>query len=154
MDPKPFPIEKFPTLSGLCKEIFKNFSKKSLLLNSLDRAPSPRQVEAQYRNEFYRVFKSLLGNGVGISTEWARGKGGRVDFRIMGPNWGVEFLIDGTFKTLNDHYDRFRPGGQYHGWILEGLMSDWVVIDCRCSDPPGTSKFTSLLHLWVTPNCN
>jgi hypothetical protein len=53
--------------------------------------------------------------------------------------------------TLNEHYGRFLPGGKYHWWILEGLMSDWVVIDCRCSRPPGTSKFTSLLHLWVTP---
>jgi hypothetical protein len=49
--------------------------------------------------------------------------------------------------TLNEHYQRFLPGGKYHWWILEGLISDWVVIDCRCSSPPGTSKFTSLLRL-------
>ena len=110
-----------------------------------------RSVEAQYRDEFYRIFKSLLGNGVGISSEWARGGGGRIDFRIIGPKWGVEFLIDGTMTMLNDHYGRFQPGGKYHWWILEDLIRDWVVIDCRCSRPPGTSKFTSLLHLWVTP---
>jgi hypothetical protein len=147
MNPKPFPTDKFPTLPELCKEVFRHFSKKSLLLNSVGRGPpgaAPRPVEAQYRDEFYRVFKSLLGNGVGISSEWARGRGGRIDFRILGPKWGVEFLVDGTMTTLNEHYGRFL---KYHGWILGGLMRDWLVIDCRCSRPGGTSKFTSLLHL-------
>ena len=37
MNPKPFPINKFPTLPELCKEIFKCFSKRSLLLNSAGR---------------------------------------------------------------------------------------------------------------------
>jgi hypothetical protein len=82
MDPKPFPFNKYPTLPELCKEVFRHFSKKSLLLNSAGRGPpstGPRLVEAQYQDEFYRVFKSILGNGVGISSEWARGKGGRID---------------------------------------------------------------------------
>jgi hypothetical protein len=150
MNPKPFPIDKFPTLPDLCKEVFKNFSKKSLLLNSVERGSALRSVEAQFRDEFYRVFKSLLGNGVGISSEWGRDGSGRVDFRILDPQWGVEFLIDGTMRPLGEHYRRFLPDGKYHWWITQGLMSDWVVIDCRCSEPPGTSKFTSLLHLWVT----
>jgi hypothetical protein len=143
MNPKPFPLNEFPSLPDLCKEVFKNFSKRSLLLNSAGRAT----VEAQYQDEFYRVFKTLLGNSVGISSEWARGRGGRIDFRILDPKWGVEFLVDGTMTTLNEHYGRFMPDGRYHWWVLGGLMSDWLVIDCRCSRPGGTSKFTSLLHL-------
>jgi hypothetical protein len=153
MDPKPFPINKFPTLPELCNEVFKHFSKKSLLLNSAERVGSAavlRPVEAQYRDEFYRVFNSLLGNSVGISSEWARGRGGRIDFRILGPKWAVEFLVDGTMTTLNEHYGRFQRDGQYYWWISEGFIRDWLVIDCRCSRPGGTSKFTSLLHLWVT----
>jgi hypothetical protein len=71
--------------------------------------------------------KSIAGNGVGILSEWGRGRGGRIDFRILGPKWVVEFLIDVTKATLNEHYGRFLPGGKYHWWILEGLMSDWVV---------------------------
>ena len=150
MDPKPFPFNKYPTLPELCKEVFRHFSKRNLWLNSIGRGPpgtGPRPVEALYQDEFYRVFKSLLGNGVGISSEWARGSGGRVDFRILGPKWGVEFLVDGTMTTLNDHYKRFLPDGQYYRWVREGLIIDWLVIDCRCSGPSGTSKFTSLLHL-------
>ena len=73
-----------------------------------------------------------------------RGKGlGRIDFRILGPKWAVEFLIDGTMTTLSEHYQRFQPNGKYYWWILQGLVTDWVVIDCRSSRPPGTSKFTS-----------
>jgi hypothetical protein len=148
---KPFPIDKFPTLPELCKEVFKHFSKRSLLLNSTERAPVDlRPVEAQYRDEFYRAFKSLLGNNVGISSEWARSTGGRIDFRILGPDWGVEFLIDGTMTTLGEHYGRFQPDGRYYWSISQRFITDWLVIDCRCSEPGRTSKFTSLLHRWVT----
>jgi hypothetical protein len=146
MNPKPFPIDEFPTLPELCKEVFKHFSKSSILLNSAGRAT----VEAQYQDEFYRVFKTLLGNSVGISSEWARGTGGRIDFRILGPKWGVEFLVDGTRTKLSEHYGRFQPDGQYYWWISQGFIRDWLIIDCRCSKPGRTSKFTSLLHLWVT----
>ena len=110
----------------------------------------PQTVESQYRDEFYRVFKSLLGDGVGISSEWARGGGGRIDFRILDPKWGVELLMDGNAGTIREHYKRFLPGGRYYGWISEGLMSDWLVIDCRTFKPKGASKFTSFLHLWLT----
>jgi hypothetical protein len=146
MNPKPFPINEFPTLPELCKEVFKHFSTSSLLLNSTGR----EEVEAQYQDEFYRVFKSLLGNNVGISSEWARGNSGRIDFRILDPKWGVEFLVDGARKKLCEHYERFQRDGQYYWWISQGFIKDWLVIDCRCSEPGRTSKFTSLLHLWVT----
>jgi hypothetical protein len=153
LDPQPFPNDKFPNLAELCIAVFKSFSKRSLLLSSTDRRPTiaaARPVEAQYQDEFYHAFTSLLGNGVGISSEWSRGNRGRIDFRILGPKWGVELLRDGTENTVNEHYKRFLPNGKYHKWILDGLISDWLVIDCRCSAPEKYSKFTSLLHLWVT----
>jgi len=160
VDPRPFPHHRFSNLRELCIAVFKNFSRKSLLLSSAERGPTiaaARTLESQYQDEFYRAFTSLLGNDVGISSEWSRikesshGKGGRIDFRILGPKWGVELLRDGTKKTLDEHYKRFLPNGKYHKWISKGLISDRLVIDCRCSTPEGYSKFTSLLHLWVTP---
>jgi len=93
VDPRPFPHHRFPNLRELCIAVFKDFSKKSLLLSSAERGPTiaaARTLESQYQDEFYRAFASLLGNGVGISSEWScskelsNSKGGRIDFRILG----------------------------------------------------------------------
>ena len=137
--------------------VFKSFSKTSLWQSSEGRGPriaAVRAVEAQYRNEFYRAFTSLLGYGVGISSEWSHDDSkGRVDFRILDPKWGVELLRNGTKETLKQHYERFLPNGRYYQWISDGSITDWLVIDCRVSTPtPGEySKLASLLHLWVMP---
>jgi hypothetical protein len=154
VDPKPFPHHRFPNLRELCMAVLKCFSKKSLLLSSAERRPTiaaVRPLEAQYQDEFYRAFTSLLGTGVGISSEWSRDNGGRVNFRILGPKWGVELLRDGTKNTVDEHYKRFLPKGKYYKWISDSFISEWLVIDCRCSTPEEYGKFTSLLHLWVTP---
>jgi len=154
LDPQPFPHQNFPDLRALCLAVLKCFSKKRLLLSSIERQPTKagvRPVEAQYQDEFYRTFTSLLGTGVSISSEWAPDNSGRVDFRILGPKWGVELLRDGTEKTIDEHYKRFLPKGKYYKWISKGLITDWLVIDCRSSTPEEFGKFTSLLHLWVTP---
>jgi hypothetical protein len=157
MDPRPFPHQRFPHLRDLCMAVLKCFSKKSLLLSSAERQltiAAPRPLEAQYQDEFYRAFTSLLGTGVGISSEWSRESRARVDFRILGPKWGVELLRDGTEDTVEEHYERFLPDGKYHKWISDGLITEWLVIDCRRSTPEfgdEYSKFTSLLRLWVTP---
>jgi hypothetical protein len=155
IDPTPFPTARFPSLPELCKAVFKCFSKKNLLLSPAEKRPTPaaRPLEAQYQDEFYRAFTALLGDGVGISSEWSYDNNdGRFDFRILGPKWGVELLRDGTEDTVHEHYKRFLPRGKYHKWISDGLISDWLVIDCRCSTPEEYSKSsTSLLHSWVTP---
>ena len=80
----------------------------------------PRPLEAQYQDEFYRALTSLLGNSVGISSECSLDNGGRVDFRISGPKWGVEILWDGD--QLKDHCKRFLPGGKYYPWIKSGSI--------------------------------
>jgi hypothetical protein len=145
MEPKAFPFDKFPTLAELCKAALRRFSRKNLQQSSEGRRPTiprPRPPEAQYQDEFYRALTSLLGNGVGISSEWSRDNGGRVDFRISGPKWGVEILRDGD--RLKDHCDRFSRGGKYYPCIESGSISDWIILDCRCSRPttcgPSESK--------------
>jgi hypothetical protein len=141
MKPKPFPLDRFPTLPELCKAVLRRFSRKNLGQSSGEQQPTipaRRPPEAQYQDEFYRVFTALFGNGVGISSEWSRDKGGRVDFRISGPKWAVEMLRDGD--RLKDHCNRFLPGGKYYQWIKSGSIRDWIILDCRCSAPNTCGK--------------
>jgi len=156
VDPKPFPLDMFPTLTELCKAALRRFSRKNLQQSFNDRPqtmPAPRPPETLYQDEFYRALTSLLGNGVGISSKWSRGNDGRVDFWISGPKWGVQVLRDGD--RLKDHCDRFLPGGKYYPWIESGSISDWIVLDCRCSRPSTCSKFNLALGpLGYAANCN
>jgi hypothetical protein len=133
-DHVPFPFNKYPSLYILCEAVLRNFSKRSLSSNMrLGTAARVRPPEAQFQDEWYRAFKSLLGHGVAISSEWSIDKSGRIDFRIPDPSWGIELLRDGD--RLNQHCDRFLDGGNYFGWIKDGWLKDWIILDCRHSDP-------------------
>jgi len=134
--PMPFPLDKFPSLTALCEAVLRRFSRKNLLLSlNARQIPSTflRPPEAQFQDEWYRAFYSLVGHGVGISSEWSHAGDGRIDFRIIEPAWGVELLRDGD--RLTQHCDRFRDNGIYHKWILGGLIRDWLILDCRHTHP-------------------
>ena len=81
--------------------------------------------------------------GTSWEAQWHTVRGPPREARPWGPKWGVEFLVDGTMTTLNEHYGRFMRDGKYHWWILEGSISDWLVIDCRYLRPWGTSSITT-----------
>lgn len=135
-NPKPFPLEKFPTLIELCDAVLRKFSPKNLLLSldgRLATSAKPRPPEAQFQDGWYRAFKSLLGHDVAISSDWSRYGDGRIDFRIVGPGWGVELLRDGD--RLAEHCNRFFDKGAYHQWIKNGWVKDWIILDCRHSEP-------------------
>lgn len=135
-DPKPFPLEKFPTLTELCDAVLRKFSPKNLLLSldgRLATSARPRPPEAQFQDEWYRAFKSLLGPDVAISSEWSRYGDGSIDFRIVGPAWGIELLRDGN--RLAEHCNRFSDKGAYHQCIKNGWIKDWIILDCRHSEP-------------------
>lgn len=133
---RPFPIDRFPTIHDLCRETLKNFSKSSLKMGAVGRVgPSSKLTnpEAQFQDEFYRAFVDLVGPGVGISSEWSREGKGRIDFRLTERKWGIELLRDGD--RLAEHCLRFLPTGSYGPWIQKGLLEDWIIIDCRHSEP-------------------
>lgn len=135
MDPKPFPAETFPSLTVLCEAVLRSFSRKNLRL-SVDRSTPltrKRPPEAQFQDEFYRAFHAVVGHDIAISSEWACNSDGRVDFLITQPGWGVELLRDGD--RLAEHCSRFRRGGSYSTLIRDGVMKDWLVLDCRHSKP-------------------
>lgn len=102
----------------------------------------PKPLEAVYQDEFYRVFNSLLSSGSGISSEWSRGSSGRIDFRIVGPKWGIELVRDGN--RLTEHCQRFLPGGAYFQWIQDGFLSDSIILDCGHQHPKPCSKIAPI----------
>ena len=59
--------------------------------------------------------------------------GGAIDFYLESKKWGVENTRDG--EQLSSHYGRFQPGGNYHRWILDGTLADWVFLDFRRTIP-------------------
>lgn len=156
-DPKPFPFARFPSITSLCEAVLREFSRKNLCMGSRSVYNKPtlsHPPEAHFQDELYRAFHSLVGHGVGISSEWTRAGDGRIDFRITEPGWGIELLRDGN--RLSEHCNRFLPGGAYHRWITEGLLEDWLIIDCRHSSPHPYSMFPegiSCAGSWTLMNC-
>jgi hypothetical protein len=141
----PFPDQKFPTVHSLCKAVFEHFSAKKLRLciqGKISTTGRPRPLEAQYQDEFYRAFNSIVPHGVPISSEWSQKGDGRIDFWIPQKKWGIELLRD--HSRVNEHCDRFKEGGQYYSWIKAGMLKDWIIIDCATSLP--VSGMLSSLH--------
>ncbi|ODM15278.1 hypothetical protein SI65_09219 [Aspergillus cristatus] len=130
-NPKPFPSSEFPSVTTLYEAILRRFSRKSLLRTHEPSAFS--KPEFKFHEEWYRVFNSLAGRGVAISSEWTFAGEGCVDFRIKEPGWGVEILQDGD--RLDKHCKRFLPDGSYNGWVSEGILNDWLILDCRHTVP-------------------
>lgn len=97
-----------------------------------------RPPEASFQDEFYRSFGAVAQSRIGISSDWTHNGDGRVDFRILGSNWGVELLRDGD--RIRDHCNRFQPAGAYYPWIQQGKLKDWLVLDCRHTYPRRTCK--------------
>ena len=130
----PFPHDKYRTLPSLVLEVIRNFSLRSL------SAPRPlgvgaivRPLEALFKDEFYAALHRVLGSAAKVTSEWSGDKGGRIDFRITEPKWGVELLRDG--KRLRENCRRFKNGGAYRKWIQEGWLEDWLILDCRSTMP-------------------
>lgn len=92
-----------------------------------------RPLEAAYQDEFYRCFGEEVGPGIGIVSESSCVGQERIDFHIITPRWGFELLCDGD--QLLEHCNRFEPGGTCHQSIQQGLLTNWLILDCRRSIP-------------------
>ncbi|PYI34045.1 hypothetical protein BP00DRAFT_444152 [Aspergillus indologenus CBS 114.80] len=135
-NPQPFPAE-YGQISEFCWKVLRNFSKVSLKHardgKNISIASKARPLEAQYQDEFYRQFFTVVGTGVRLSSEWSRSGKGRVDFYIPDKCWAIEFLRDSD--RLAEHIARFYPLGAYHKWIVDNSVADWIVINCTSSPP-------------------
>ena len=112
--------------------------------------------EDWFGKEFYCASEHILNGGVLWSPEFGmkgvKG-GGAIDFYLESKKWGVEITRNGD--QLSSHYGRFQTGGNYHRWILDGTLADWVLLDFRSTIPInkhiGKDK-PSLPHLDSTAN--
>jgi len=146
LKPLPFPFKEYASLPIFCEAILRKFSRTRLRLSLEGRLGASgrlRPPDAQFQDEWYCAFNSLLGPGHAISSEWSCYGNGRIDFRIVGPAWGIELLRDGD--RLAEHCNRFLDKGKYYRWIVNGLIKDWIVLDCRHSDP---QKYPMGTKLW------
>lgn len=148
---RPFPFTKYPNIGTMAYKVLQRFSRKMLRMAEQGQryGPSgkPRPLEATYQDEFYRCFYDEVGPDIAIISERSCVHRGRIDFHMLTPGWGFELLRDGD--RLSEHYERFLPGGMYFQSIQQGLLSDWLILDCRRSLPRRTCKYLSIFPLGV-----
>lgn len=149
---RPFPFSQYPNVETLGFRILQRFSRNMLCMTRDSRrlGPSgiPRPPEACYQDEFYRCLFNEVGSGIGISSEWSGSGPGRIDFYVIGPGWGYELLREGD--RLKEHCNRFLPNGAYYRSIQQGGITDWLIIDCRHSQPRATCKDVSFcIYMYV-----
>ncbi|RAL17123.1 uncharacterized protein BO97DRAFT_431122 [Aspergillus homomorphus CBS 101889] len=137
---------EFQNLRDLTIAILRGFSSSSLRQSAqgkkLSSGAQPKPVEAQYQDEFYRCFNKLAGRGVPVCTEWSRTTDGRVDFWIPGKKWAVEIVREQD--RINEHIMRFHENGQYYPWREDGMIEDWIIVNCTTSPPTRDLFFAQL----------
>ena len=87
-----------------------------------------------------RAISEGLGVRTGMLCEWTATTQGRVDFYIPEMCWAVELLREGSKASISQRAARFTSaGGQYRQWVHDGLVKEWIVVDCRTSIPENIS---------------
>jgi hypothetical protein len=130
----------FGSLLDLVKEVVSSF-KPSQLFAAVRRSEQNGEdalaPEIQYQQEFYRAIHDVTDGGVCISPEFASAQtakvAGRIDFFIKKNMWGIKLTREGT--RLKEHSDRFKTSGAYGAWIENGRMADYILLDCRTTEP-------------------
>lgn len=89
------------------------------------------------------MLQTVLGFSSKVISEWSGGGDCRVDFMVKDPGWGIELLREGD--RLGEHCRRFVGNGKYTPWICDGSIRDWLIIDCRTSQPRPYRESTSNL---------
>ncbi|KAI9371775.1 hypothetical protein BJX61DRAFT_510218 [Aspergillus egyptiacus] len=139
---------EFQNLRDLTLAILREFSGSNLRNSAqgkkLSSGAQPKPIEAQYQDEFYRCFNKIAGRGVPVCTEWSRTTDGRVDFWIPGQKWAVEIVREQD--RINEHIMRFHENGQYYPWRVDGMIQDWIIVNCTTSPPTCGYDETQLIH--------
>lgn len=101
-------------------------------------------LEDQFQKEFYRAFYSITKGNALVSPEYIakEGKGGgTIDFLVPLKGWGFELVR--SRNRIQEHMERFYPGGKYYRLIESSTMKEYVVLNFTTSTPrkarPGMS---------------
>lgn len=132
-----FPYQKFQSVEELSFTALRDFRKVCLRSDEvkLSSGGLKKPVESQYRDEFYRSCFEVLGRKIFLISEFSTpGCEGRIDFFIKSTKWGIECVREGD--RLQQHIQRFLPGGSYYPLIERGEMDQHLLIDFRTSTPP------------------
>ncbi|OGM50981.1 hypothetical protein ABOM_000237 [Aspergillus bombycis] len=145
---------KYNTVQKLCVDVLGLFSACKLRHaadgKSVSSAALLKPIEAAYQSEFYRAFNDIAGIGVNIVSEWSQTNDGRVDFWISQKKWAVELVREKD--RLLEHIARFRPDGKYHGWIRDGMILEWIIINCTTTLPKRSYGEKRLIHAFFSEN--
>jgi len=110
----------------------------TILAGSFGRTRATRRpLEGVYHHEVYKALAGLLPCGPDlempiISTYVGQlfGAAGYLDLFVGPPwGWGFEFVRDGD--KVQEHTDRFQPGGRYYPMVECSLLKAMVVMDMR-----------------------
>ena len=131
-----FPYHKFQSVEELAFAALRDFRKVCLRSDEvrLSSGGLRKPVESQYRDEFYRSCFKVLGREIFLISEFSTPDcEGRIDFFMKSTKWGVECIREG--ERLQQHRERFLPGGSYWSMIERGEMVQHLLIDFRTSSP-------------------
>ena len=145
----PFPQSLFPNLQDLSFTAITSFSRTSLKSagQGLQAGVIAKPVESHYQVELYRAFYTVLNKNVYLTSRWGGIPGhGQVGFEIKAMRWWIECVGEGD--RLEEHIQRFKPGGRCYQWILSRQIDEYIILDFRKTmprEPRGMVWYPSVL---------
>jgi hypothetical protein len=125
----------------LALEAIKRFSPDQL--SCPPRAYDGKETifEDQWQKKFYRCLVPLLDRYVYVFPPLSL-----VDFQVAGTNeqWAIELVRDSD--RLEEHYDRFRPGGAYYSAVARGVIDKFIILNFCTALPEGYSFGIDITH--------
>lgn len=136
-----FPVNKYQNIWDLGMAIVNLFMRRS----SSWRGGIEARPEFTYRDEVYRLLLGIIESSRMVSAASARTRAKRIDFLIPGKGWGFDVIKEG--HRLAEVCGRFVGGGAYTGWMREGRLREWIILDCWTNKPPEYRKPSHLFPL-------
>ncbi|KAL2814298.1 hypothetical protein BJX63DRAFT_431454 [Aspergillus granulosus] len=53
---------------------------------------------------------------------------------------------------MEDHVRCFHPNGRYYDWIMDGMILEWIIINCTTKLPTRSYPEKNLIHAVFSEN--